>query len=225
MDYKWSTDLQSQSKWLGSVFKLWSYWFVYANNSFNWWNFIYHKYIQTFSCTFSGLDIRTVIQTFGTNTQQSCSLQSDTPHHVFFLMFVFCWELWHKYMQNSSVIAINAIKWFVKPLTSIQKFFFKKIPKLKSYVQFFQFSDTFTERLVRHRWTRPHTEADALQNTSVSRKSDIHSWSVSQTPFVFTSTFKKPIRHRWCSGLGRETAPSASNEGQRTLRKKVKGHG
>lgn len=143
----------------------------------------------------------------------------------FFLMFVFCWELWHKYMQNSSVIAINAIKWFVKPLTSIQKFFFKKIPKLKSYVQFFQFSDTFTERLVRHRWTRPHTEADALQNTSVSRKSDIHSWSVSQTPFVFTSTFKKPIRHRWCSGLGRETAPSASNEGQRTLRKKVKGHG
>lgn len=74
---------QCQSKWLGSVFKLWSYWFVYANNSFNWWNFIYHKYIQTFSCTFSGLDIRTVIQTFGTNTQQSCSLQSDTPHHVF----------------------------------------------------------------------------------------------------------------------------------------------
>lgn len=63
--------------------------------------------------------------------------------------------------------------------------------------------------------------AQKADERRLSRTTNIHIWCARHSPELRPCSLqlevKRPTRHRWCSGLGRGTAPSSSNEGPRTL--------
>lgn len=103
-----------------------------------------------------------------------------------------------------------------RPLKSCVQWF----PVLWGHWEEYQTSAASEQRSegLRHQWTGPQKGQRALKNASKG-KSNIHSCSACHSPELHPPLLRvrRPIRHRWCSGLGPGTAPSASTEGQRTL--------
>lgn len=165
-------------------------------------------------------------------------------------MLEICLKLWHKHIQNiwelQSLKTDGALllymktvkKSFLNPLTSTletcRRFLF---PNWSHVCSGFQFSEGTGRiigkkdwRVIRHQWAGPQKgrRAPKIPQQEVKVIDDLHVTTGSWTLSSFTSLHlkvKKPIRRKWCSGLGRGTAPSASTEGQRTLhRSKIRGN-
>lgn len=109
-------------------------------------------------------------------------------------------------------LKLRRTKSFLHPLTSWRSIPFSQTPVMWAVFLWGRREDYGTDG---RQWKRP--EGNKASVWRGHRKADLHDPELSTLLLnVAPPEVKTLTRHRWCSGLGRGTAPSASTEGQRT---------